>query len=210
MLSNLKEALGFKLEASTFLYVLCEYETLLKKNISLESFVNLCKSMDVKLIQYIDKISSIQTQKENLIFLKNSIKIPIIVNNRIELVEYCDGLYLDEENLALIHKDKKLAIKLIRRIIGKKLLGLLTFNEVEILEANELEIDMIDVGRYKKINTKDIDYVLNEKIVYLSKISVHLVCIFVGIKTTDKIKNITFDVVRNGLNLTKRNTYGKN
>jgi thiamine-phosphate pyrophosphorylase len=36
MLSNLEKALGFKLEAFNLLYVLCDYETLLKKNISLE------------------------------------------------------------------------------------------------------------------------------------------------------------------------------
>ena len=57
MLSNFEKALGFKLEAFNYLYVLCDYETLLKKNISLEKFVNLCKNMDVKRIQYRDTVS---------------------------------------------------------------------------------------------------------------------------------------------------------
>lgn len=210
MLSNFEEALGYKLEASNLLYALCDYETLLKKNISLESFVNLCKNIDVKLIQYRDKISSLQIQKENLIFLRKSLNIPIIVNDKIDLVEYCDGLHLGQEDFALIHKDKKLASKLIRRKIGKKLLGLSTYNELEILEANELEIDMIGLGTYRETNTKDIDNILGDKMTYLAKMSIYPVCAIGGVKIEDKIKNITFNVVGSGLFKTKRNTCGKN
>ena len=210
MLSIFEEALGFKLEASNLLYVLCDYETLLKKNISLESFVNLCKNKDIKLIQYRDKISSIQIQKENLIFLKNTLNLPILINDKIELIDYCDGLHLGQDDLLLIHKDKKIAIKLIRRKIGKKLLGLSTYNEVEILEANELEVDMIGLGTYRKTNTKDIDNILGDKIVYLAKMSTHPVCAIGGVKINDKIKNITFNVVGSGFYVTKGNTCGKN
>ncbi len=210
MLSNFEEALGFKLEASTFLYVLCDYETLLKKNISIESFINLRKIKDVKLIQYKDLISSVQTQKENLIFLKKSLNIPIIINDKIELIDYCDGLHLEQKNLSLIHKDKKLAIKLIRRKIEKKLLVLSTSLEIEILEANELEIDMIELVKYKKINTKDIGNILAEKIVYLAKISTHPICVISEIEITDKIKNITLNTVRSGFYMTERNACGKN
>jgi thiamine-phosphate pyrophosphorylase len=198
MLTNFEEALGFKLEASNFLYVLCDYETLLKKNISLESFVNLCKNKEIKLIQYRDKISSLKTQKENLIFLKKSFDIPIIINDKIELIDYCDGLHLGQEDFASIHKDKKLASKLIRKKIGKKLLGLSTYNEVQILEANELELDMIGLGTYRNTNTKDIDNILGDKMIYLAKISKHPVCAIGGVKIEDKIKNITFNVVGSG------------
>ena len=48
MISNLEKALGFELKAFNYLYVLCDYETLLKKNITLEKFVVLCKEKDVK------------------------------------------------------------------------------------------------------------------------------------------------------------------
>jgi len=198
MLSNFEEALSFKLEASNYLYVLCDYETLLKKNILLESFVTLCKSKNVKLIQYRDKISSIEIQKENLLFLKKSLNIPILINDKIELIEYCDGLHLGQEDFVLIHKDKKLATKLIRKKIGKKLLGLSTHNELEILEANDLEIDMIGLGAYKNTNTKDVDTILGDKIVYLAKMSIHPVCAIGGVKIDDEIKNITFNVVGSG------------
>lgn len=198
MLSNLEKALGFKLKAFNLLYVLCDYETLLKKNISLEKFVNLCKKKDVKIVQYRDKISSLQEQKTNLLYLKSQLNIPIIINDKIELIEFADGLHLGQEDLDKIHKDKKLAVKLVRLKIKDKLLGLSTHNEIEILEANELAIDMIGLGAYKNTSTKDVSTILGSKISYLAKISKHPVCAIGGVKIEDVIENIRFNVVGSG------------
>lgn len=209
MLSNFEEALGFKLEASNLLYVLCDYETLLKKNLTLNDFVKLCKQKNVKLLQYRDKTSSIEIQKENLIFLKKNLDIPIIINDKIELIEFCDGLHLGQEDFALIHKDKKLAIKILRKKIKNKLLGLSTHNEIEILEANDLELDMIGLGAYKQTNTKNVNYILGENISYLAKISKHPVCAIGGVKIEDKIQNISFNVVGSAFYLTEGNTCGE-
>ena len=198
MLSNLEEALGFKLEASNLLYVLCDYETLLKNDINLKQFVKLCKIKNVKLVQYRDKVSEINIQKENLLYLKENLDIPIIINDKIELIEFCDGLHLGQEDFDLIHKDKKIALKLIRRKIKNKLLGLSTHNEIEILEANELDLDMIGLGAYRNTNTKEVDTLLGDNITYLAKISKHPVCAIGGVKISDKIKNITFNVVGSG------------
>jgi len=198
MLSNFEEALGFKLKASNYLYVLCDYETLSKKNIPLEKFVQLCLKKDVKLIQYRDKISPINEQKNNLLYLKKNLNIPIIINDKVELIEYADGLHLGQEDFTLINKDKRLAIKLIRKKIGNKLLGLSTHNEIEILEANELDLDMIGLGAYKNTSTKDVPNILGEKISYLAKISNHPVCAIGGVLINDVIKNVTFNVVGSG------------
>lgn len=198
MLSNFEKALGFKLEASNLLYVLCDYETLVKKNISLEKFVNLCQKKDVKIVQYRDKISSLQEQKNNLLYLKSKLNIPIIINDKVELIEFADGLHIGQEDLDKIHKDKKLAIKLLRLKIKDKLLGLSTHNEIEILEANELAIDMIGLGAYKNTNTKDVNTILGSKISYLAKISKHPVCAIGGVKIDDVIENIRFNVVGSG------------
>ena len=198
MISNLEKALSFKLEAFNFLYVLCDYETLLKKNISLNSFVDLCKKKDVKIVQYRDKILSLEEQKINLLFLKSQLDIPIIINDKIELIEFADGLHLGQEDLIQIHKDKKLAVKLVRLKIKDKLLGLSTHNEIEILEANELEVDMIGLGAYKNTNTKDVSTILGSKISYLAKISKHPVCAIGGVKIDDIIENIRFNVVGSG------------
>lgn len=198
MLSNLEKALGFKLEAFNLLYVLCDYETLLKKNISLENFVGLCKKKDVKIVQYRDKISSLQEQKTNLLYLKSQLNIPIIINDKIELIDFADGLHVGQEDLEKIHKDKKLAVKLVRLKIKDKLLGLSTHNEIEILEANELSLDMIGLGAYKNTNTKDVSTILGSKISYLAKISKYPVCAIGGVKIDDIIENIRFNVVGSG------------
>ena len=198
MLSNFEKVLGFKLEAFNLLYVLCDYETLLKKNISLEKFIYLCKKKDVKIVQYRDKISSLEEQKINLLYLKSEINIPIIINDKIELIEFADGLHLGQEDLDKIHKDKKLALKLVRLKIKDKLLGLSTHNEIEILEANELDLDMIGLGAYKNTNTKDVSTILGSKISYLAKISKHPVCAIGGVKVEDIIENIRFNVVGSG------------
>ena len=198
MLTNLEEALGFKLEASNLLYVLCDYETLQKKDINLNQFIKLCKNKNVKLVQYRDKVSTINIQKENLTFLKENLNIPILINDKIELIEFCDGLHLGQEDFDLIHKDKKIALKLIRKKIKNKLLGLSTHNEIEILEANELDLDMIGLGAYRNTNTKEVDTLLGDNITYLAKISKHPVCAIGGVKISDKIKNITFNVVGSG------------
>jgi thiamine-phosphate pyrophosphorylase len=195
MLTNLEKALGFKLEAFNYLYVLCDYETLLKKNISLDQFVQLCKKKDVKVLQYRDKVLSNEQQKQNLIFLKSQLNIPIIINDKIELIEFADGLHLGQEDLLKIHKDKNIAVKLVRLKIKDKLLGLSTHNEIEILEANELSLDMIGLGAYKNTSTKDVSTILGSKISYLAKISKYPVCAIGGVHINDVISNIRFNVV---------------
>lgn len=195
MPSNLEKALGFNLEAFNYLYVLCDYETLLKKNITLENFLEILKKYDVKLLQYRDKVSDLELQKQNLIFLKQNLNIPIIVNDKVELIDYADGLHVGQDDVLKIHKDKKLAIKLLRKRVKNKLLGISTHNELEILEANNFELDMIGLGAYKATNTKDISNILGEKLQYLSKISKHPVCAIGGVKVDDIIKNTKFNCV---------------
>ena len=195
MSSNLEKALGFNLEAFNYLYVLCDYETLLKKNITLENFLEILKKYDVKLLQYRDKVSDLELQKQNLIFLKQNLNIPIIVNDKVELIDYADGLHVGQDDVLKLHKDKNLAIKLLRKIVKNKLLGLSTHNELEILEANNFELDMIGLGAYKATNTKDISNILGEKLQYLSKISKHPVCAIGGVKVDDIIKNTKFNCV---------------
>ncbi|MGD9624118.1 MAG: thiamine phosphate synthase [Arcobacter sp.] len=198
MISNLEKALGFELKAFNYLYVLCDYETLLKKNITLEKFVDLCKKNDVKLVQYRDKISSLEEQKNNLLYLKSQLNIPIIINDKIELIEFADGLHLGQEDFSKIHNDKKIAIKLIKAKIKDKLLGLSTHNEIEILEANELPLDMIGLGAYRNTNTKDVSSIIGSKISYLAKISKHPVCAIGGVKMDDIIENVRFNVIGSG------------
>ena len=195
MPSNLEKALGFNLEAFNYLYVLCDYETLLKRSISLPQFLEILKKYDVKLLQYRDKISDLEAQKQNLIFLKKNLNIPIIINDKIDLIDYADGLHLGQEDFSKIHSDKKIATKLLRARIKDKLLGLSTHNELEILEANSLELDMIGLGAYRPTNTKDISNILEDKLSYLAKISKYPVCAIGGVRFDDIIDNVHFNTV---------------
>ncbi|NQY21022.1 MAG: thiamine phosphate synthase [Campylobacteraceae bacterium] len=198
--SNFEEILGFSpFISSNSLYALCDFETLLKKNLSLYDFILLCKKNSVKILQYRDKISSNDIQIKHLNSLKSELNIPIIINDKIDLIQYCDGLHLGQEDLTKVNKNKIIAIKLIRARIKNKLLGLSTHNEIEILEANTLDIDMIGLGAYRATKTKDIDFILGEKISYLAKMSKHPVCIIGGVKKDDLVNNANFNVVGSDL-----------
>ncbi|MDD2640931.1 MAG: hypothetical protein PHS65_08060, partial [Arcobacteraceae bacterium] len=60
----------------TPLYALCDYETLVKKKISLEEFVIIVKSHNVKILQYRDKYNSSEIQKKHLTLLQSLVEIP--------------------------------------------------------------------------------------------------------------------------------------
>ena len=198
--TNFEEVLGFSpFTSSNSQYALCDFETLVKKNLSLYDFILLCKKNSVKILQYRDKISPNYLQIKHLKILKDELNIPIIINDKIDLIKYCDGLHLGQEDLIKINHNKIIAIKLIRARIKNKLLGLSTHNEIEILEANTLDIDMIGLGAYRATKTKDIDFILGEKISYLAKMSKHPVCIIGGVKKDDLVNNANFNVVGSDL-----------
>lgn len=202
--TRLLEAIDENSFASNSLYILCDFELLHKKNLDILQFIQRVKNFDVKLIQYRDKVNSNEIQIENLKLLKKHLNIPIIINDKIDLITYADGVHLGQEDLEKTHSDKKLAIKLIRKRIGNKLLGLSTHNEIEILEANELDLDMIGLGAYRNTSTKDVANILGDKLSYLAKISSHPVCAIGGVKMDDKIKNVTFNVIGSGFYVTDK------
>lgn len=181
------------------IYALCDIESLEKRSLSLDDFILIAKQHSVSLIQYRNKISDLQIQENDLKYLKKHLDIPIIINDKVELVAFADGLHLGQDDFESIHKDKFLAIKLIRKKIGNKLLGLSTHNEMEILEANELDLDMIGLGAYRATSTKDVDTLLGDKLPYLAKMSRHPVCAIGGVKKNDNIDNIVFKVIGSDL-----------
>lgn len=198
--TRLQKVLGFNPKASfNNLYALCDYQILKNKNLSFEQYIKICTDKDVKIIQYRDKESNFETKKENLLKLKSLTNIPIIINDEINLVEFCEGLHLGQEDFQKIHNDKNIAIKLLRLKLKEKLLGLSTHNEKEILEANIIDLDMIGLGAYRRTNTKNVSEYVGDKAPYLAKISKHPVCIIGGVKLDDEFENITFKVIGSGL-----------
>lgn len=198
--THFEDVLGFNpLASSNALYALCDYETLIKKELNLNDFIKLAIKHKVTLVQYRDKVSSLETQKKNLLILKKELNIPIIINDKLELINYCDGIHLGQEDLLKLNQNKIIALKLLRIKVKNKLIGISTHNEQEILEANSFDIDMIGLGAYKPTNTKEIDNIIGDKISYLAKISKHPVCVIGGVKIKDKILNANFNVVGSDL-----------
>ncbi|MBI3873517.1 MAG: thiamine phosphate synthase [Arcobacter sp.] len=191
------------------IYAICNAQTLTKRGISLFDFLEIIKKLstkyDIKYIQYRDKISDLETQKNNLSLLKSNTNIPIIINDRIELLEFADGIHFGQEDLEKLKnetfkiKDETLLFRFLRKKYPHKIFGLSTHNELEILRANNLPLDYIGLGAYRNTNTKEVSTILGEKISYLAKISKHPVGAIGGVLICDDIQNISYNVVSGDL-----------
>jgi len=177
------------------LYALLDYETMVKKEWSIERFVSTCKDLHVEIIQYRDKFGNKERKKENLQKIKSLCEIKLLINDDIDLVAFCDGLHVGQEDIKKISTCKEDAIKQIREKIGKKILGISTHNKEEILEANELDINYIGLGAYRSTSTKSDANVLKESLSDLASLSFKPVGAIGGVKICDEISNVTYAVV---------------
>ena len=176
---------------------------------SLEQYLKICSKYNTLYIQYRDKKNSIEIQKQNILYLKENAfslknrKIPIIINDKLELLKYCDGIHLGQEDLETLCFKYSLTpiamIKLLRKKYSNKIIGISTHNELEILETNKLDIDYIGLGAYKQTDTKNVSNILGKKISYLAKISNFPVGAIGGVTLDDKIENISYNVIGSGL-----------
>ena len=182
------------------IYALCDYQTLQKFDISLEKFLQICHSHDTVYIQYRDKVNLLETQKENILYLKNHTHIPIIINDKVDLLEFADGIHLGQEDIeSVIGNNKTTSLQFIRKKYPNKIIGLSTHNEIEILEANNLDLDYIGLGAYRSTNTKDVENIIGDNMSYLAQISKHPVGAIGGVKIEDEINNVSYNVIASGL-----------
>jgi thiamine-phosphate pyrophosphorylase len=169
-------------------YALIDSNLLKKYNKSLDEIVEICNKKNIDIVQYRDKSGEIEKIKENLLFLKENFNGKIIVNDYIELVRFCDGIHLGQDDILKINSDKLEAVKLIREEIKDKILGLSTHNKEEILEANRLEVDYIGLGAFRETNTKSGAKVISQDIENLIKLSEKKVAVIGGVRFGDEIK----------------------
>ena len=182
------------------LYALCDQNMLDARGMELETFVEICKNKSATIIQYRNKSSDIATIKHQLILLRQLYDGFVIINDAYELIEYCDGIHVGQEDLVKIDADVKKAVEVLRAIIGKdKLLGLSTHNKEEILIANELDLDYIGLGAYRDTSTKDVANVLGDTLDDLAKISSHKVAAIGGVKLDDEFLHVSYKVIGSGL-----------
>jgi len=184
------------------LYALFDFELNQKKGKSLEEFVKLCYKLDAKIIQYRDKVNPLSIKKSNLLKIRELWDRTLLVNDEVDLVEFCDGLHVGQEDLLSIYTDKQKAVKVLRKSLKKKILGLSTHNKKEILEANDLDIDYIGLGAYRDTSTKrDIQAILGKDIKLLASHSKKDVAIIGGVKVSDEINFAEYKVVGSDLYL---------
>ena len=181
------------------LYALCDQDLLDNHNISLEEFIAIAKEKNAKIIQYRNKTADISFIKQQLILIRQQYDGLLIVNDTYELIEFCDGVHLGQEDLALYDKDFKIAVKKVRLIIADKYLGLSTHNQKEIKQANELNLDYIGLGAYRKTTTKETSNVLGEKLDSLAALSLHKVAVIGGVRLSDNFINISMKVIGSNL-----------
>ncbi len=182
------------------LYALCDQELLDKKGISLEKFIDIAKQNNAEIIQYRNKTADISFIKQQLIKIRKYYEGFLIVNDAYELVEFCDGVHLGQEDLKAIDSDAVKAVKIIRDVIHKdKILGISTHNEKEILEANEMDLNYIGLGAYRDTTTKEVGVVLGLDLDALASKSKHFVAAIGGVNINDKFNHVTYHVIGNGL-----------
>ena len=113
----------------------------------------------------------------------------LIVNDKLNLINYADGLHLGQEDLAAINSNSAKAIEQIRLKIGNKILGLSTHNLQEIKEANSLDIDYIGLGAFRESSTKKDAKYSGETLLDIAKESKKKVALIGGVKLSDNFDN---------------------
>jgi len=183
------------------LYALCDQDMLDVKGLSLEAFLQRAMEHKAEIIQYRAKNADIAFIKQQLIAIRKIYDGFLIVNDAYELVEFCDGVHVGQEDLRLIDEDVNKAVTILRSVIGSdKILGISTHNEQEVQQANGMDLNYIGLGAYKKSSTKkDVTNVLGDKLDIIAKLSKHHVAAIGGVGFDDKFNHVTYHVIGSGL-----------
>ncbi len=182
------------------LYALCDQEILDKKQLSLEEFIGIAKANNAEIIQYRNKNADIAFIKQQLIAIRRLYDGFLIVNDAYELIEFCDGVHVGQEDLKAIDTDAFKAVKILRSVIKEKLLGISTHSEAEVLQANEMDLNYIGLGAYRESSTKsDITTILGKELDFIAAKSKHLVAAIGGVKLDDEFNHVTYRVIGSGL-----------
>ena len=183
------------------LYALCDQELLDKRALLVEEFAHLAKLENAEILQYRNKSGDVKFIKQQLIRIRKIYNGILIVNDLFELAQYCDGVHLGQDDLRAIDKDIFKAVVSIREAVGAdKILGISTHNELEVIQANEMDLSYIGLGAYRDTNTKkDVSNILGDKLDEIASKSKHLVGAIGGVRLDDKFSYVTYHVIGSGL-----------
>jgi len=183
------------------LYALCDQDMLDKNGISLELFISISKTNSAQIIQYRNKNADVSFIKNQLLKIRDMYDGFLIVNDFYELIEFCDGVHMGQEDLKEIDMDIFKAIDILRNIVTEdKILGISTHNEEEVLIANKLNLNYIGLGAYRNTSTKqNITSILGDDLDIIASKSKHLVAAIGGVQLSDRFENVTYNVIGSGL-----------
>ncbi len=183
-------------------YALIDKELLEKESIDLDDYIKFLNRSSIKIAQYRDKSSTLESVKRDIVKIKRDFKGLLIVDDYLKLLEYADGLHLGQEDLRAISNSKEIAIKIIRDNYPNKILGISTHNLEEILEANTLNLDYIGLGAYRDTYTKKDAYTKGSILLKIAKESKHKVALIGGVTIDDnftKYHQINYKVIGSDL-----------
>lgn len=182
------------------LYALCDQALLDSQGVSLEEFVEIANSQNAEIIQYRNKTADLAFIKLQLIKIRKIYNGFLIVNDSYELVEFCDGVHLGQEDLYGIDSEISRAVKIVRSVIGRdKILGISTHNEEEVLQANEMDLNYIGLGAYRNTSTKNVPNTLGDSLDSIASKSKHFVGAIGGVSLSDTFQYVTYHVIGSGL-----------
>ena len=183
------------------LYALCDQQLLDIKGVSLEEFIALSIENKAEIIQYRNKNGDIAFIKQQLIAIRKLYDGFLIVNDNYELIEFCDGVHVGQEDLQKIDLDTTKAVKILRHVIGNdKILGISTHNKSEVELANNMDLNYIGLGPFRSTTTKtNLEPSLGKQLDEIAAISKHFVAAIGGVKKTDNFKYVTYHVIASGL-----------
>lgn len=171
------------------LYALVDVDTLRSRGITLDAHLEkiLTENM-ITIMQYRNKKGTFDEKKGDLIRIRRFFSGLLIVNDDIDLIEFADGLHLGQEDMRKFSNDLFEAVKLIRKKIEGRLLGLSTHNKEEILIANRLDVDYVGLGAYRETETKSEARVGGEALIEVASHSKKPVAIIGGVHLDDDFK----------------------
>ena len=186
--------------APNAVYGLCDQALLDAFNLSLESYVERCRTLGVSLIQYRCKAADADTAAERLKTLRTLWDGVLVINDRWRLHTLCDGLHVGQDDLLAFGSDPLRAAAALREEVGEDcIIGLSTHNALEIDIANRLPVDYIGLGALRATGTKEDAAVLGEELDKLSAASRHPVAAIGGVTFKDTFVHARMRVMGSAL-----------
>jgi len=172
----------------TLPYALIDAQLLLRHKIDLQRAAECLNRWKIPIAQYRDKTGNNEQIASALKTIRRHYRGTLIVNDRLTLYPFADGVHLGQEDLLSIDPDPAQAVEKIRRQIGSSILGLSTHNAEEIQIANSLDVDYIGLGAYRSTQTKSDANVGGNALLKIAQNSRHPVAIIGGVRWEDEFE----------------------